>query len=191
MVTNIMAPKFSIIFRGLIRQASFPECWRSANITAIDKGAPSPNWENYRPISITPISSKVYEKLVSHKLSSFCEKIYFFPAAQYAYRKGLGCTDALLTISHHLHKSLDTGMESYIVQLDFSDAFERLSHSGSLLVYVAMCCPSVGSSSPTAGGESWFMVPLVSGSESFLVCHMKCVWVIFCSSLKDEHPAHQ
>ena len=44
--------------------------------------------------------------------------------------KALGCTDALLTISHHLQKSLDVGLESYIVQLDFSAAFDRVSHSG-------------------------------------------------------------
>ena len=37
--------------------------------------------------------------------------------------------DALLTISHHLHNSLDTGMESYIVHLDFSAAFDRVSNS--------------------------------------------------------------
>ena len=50
-------------------------------------------------------------------------------------RKGLAaCTiaDALLTISHHLQESLDTGMNSYIVQLDFSVAFDRVSHSGLL-----------------------------------------------------------
>ena len=60
-----------------------------------------------RPISITPILSKVYEKLVSHKLSSFFEKYGLLPAAQFSYRRGLGCTDALLTISHHLQKYLD------------------------------------------------------------------------------------
>ena len=40
--------------------------------------------------------------------------------------------DALLTISHHLQKFLDAGMESYFVQLDFSAAFERVNHSGLL-----------------------------------------------------------
>ena len=55
------------------------------------------------------------------------------PAAQFAYRKGLGYTDALLNISHHLQKFLDTGMELQIVQLDFSAAFDRVSHSGLLL----------------------------------------------------------
>ena len=53
-------------------------------------------------------------------------------ATQFAYRKGLGCTDALLTISHHLQKSLDTRMESYILQLDISGAFDRVSHNGLL-----------------------------------------------------------
>ena len=54
------------------------------------------------------------------------------PAAQFAHRKGLGCADALLSISHHLHKSPDAGRESYIVQLDFSAAIDRVSHSGLL-----------------------------------------------------------
>ena len=89
-----------------------------------------PDIEIYRPISITHILSKVYEKLVSHKLLSFCEKCGFVPAAQFAFWKGLGCTDALLIIYHHLRKSLDAGKESYIVQLDFSAAFDTVSHSG-------------------------------------------------------------
>ena len=66
----------------------------------------------------------MYEKLVSHKPSSFCEKYGSLPAAQFAQRKGLGCNEALLTISHHLQKSLDAGMESYIVQLNFSAAMD-------------------------------------------------------------------
>ena len=73
-VADIIAPILSIIFLTLIRLGSFPECWGSANVTAITKGAPSPDRENYRPISITPIQFKVYEKLVYHKLSRSHEK---------------------------------------------------------------------------------------------------------------------
>ena len=109
-----------------------PEFWWSVNVTAILKDAES--LLNYRPISITPILSKVYEKLASHKLFSFCEKYVFLTAAQFAYRKGLGFTDALLAISHHLQKSLDAGMEFYIILLDFSAAFDRVSHSGLLFI---------------------------------------------------------
>ena len=74
----------------------------------------------------------MYEKFVSLKLFSLCEKYGSLPAAQFAYWKGLGCIDALLTTSHHLQKSLDALMESHIVQLYFSAAFDRVSHSGLL-----------------------------------------------------------
>ena len=52
------------------------------------------------------------------------------PTAQFAFREGLCCT--AYTISDHLQKSLDAGMESYVVQLDFSAPFDRVSHSSLL-----------------------------------------------------------
>ena len=45
---------------------------------------------------------------------------------------GAALHDALLTISHHLQNSLGAVTESYIVQLDFSAAFDSVSHSGLL-----------------------------------------------------------
>ena len=102
MVADIIAPKLNIIFLETIRWGSFPKRWRSANAAAIPNDAPSPDTENYPPISITPVLSMVYEKLVSHKLSNFLEKYVFLLAAQFAHRKGMGFKDELLTISHHL-----------------------------------------------------------------------------------------
>ena len=54
----------------------------------------------------------------------------------------------IITISHHLQKSLDAGMESYIVQLDFSAAFDRVRHNGLLFKLEsigigAVCCPFI------------------------------------------------
>ena len=80
-VADIITPRLSIIFLGLIRWRSFPECWRSAIVTAIPKGASSTDRENCHPIPITPILSKLYEKLVSHKLFIFLEKYCFLPTA--------------------------------------------------------------------------------------------------------------
>jgi hypothetical protein len=136
-VADILAPRLSRIYRSLLRVGSFPECWRVANITAIPKGGCSADVRDYRPISITPILSKVYEKLLSHKLASYCESRGLFPARQFSYRKGLGCVDALLSVSHVMQSSLDTGAECRLVQLDFSAAFDRVSHTG--LLYRLQC----------------------------------------------------
>ena len=81
MVADIVDPKLSIIFCRLICLRLFPKCWESGNLTAIPMGAPSPDRDNYRPISINPTLASVYEKLVSHKLSIFCETLDFLLAA--------------------------------------------------------------------------------------------------------------
>ncbi|KAI3381869.1 hypothetical protein SNEBB_010891 [Seison nebaliae] len=127
-IADILAPKLSVIFRSLIRQGSFPKCWRTANIVPIPKGAVSPQASNYRPISLTPLLSKVYEKLLSSRLGSYFEKNNIYPTNQFAYRKNLGTCDALLSISHKLQMALDSGSEARAVQIDFSAAFDRVNH---------------------------------------------------------------
>ena len=61
-------PHLSVVFRRLVRLGSFPACWRQANVTQIPKGPPSSSVANYRPISITSVLSKVFERLVSVRL---------------------------------------------------------------------------------------------------------------------------
>ena len=46
---DFISPKLSIIFRKLIRMGSFSECWRSANVSAIAKGAASPDTKTTDP----------------------------------------------------------------------------------------------------------------------------------------------
>ena len=60
---DVLAPRFSVVFRRLVRLGSFPACWRQANVTPIPKGPPSLSVANYRPISITSVLSEVFERL--------------------------------------------------------------------------------------------------------------------------------
>ena len=68
---------------------------------------------DYRPISRTPVLSKVFEKIVAGKISIFLEGL--LPPSQFSYRRGLGTCDALLTLSPHLQVALDRGMEGRFV----------------------------------------------------------------------------
>ena len=133
MTADFIAPKLAKIFRDLMRLGSFPESWRTANITPIPKGSnPSQFPLDYRPISITPIISKIYEKLISRRLYKFADSINFLPATQFGFRKGLGTTDALLLLTHDLQSSLDKRAESRVVSLDFSSAFDLVNHQALL-----------------------------------------------------------
>ena len=56
------------------------------------------------------------------------ERSGVLPTAQFAYRKGLGTCDALLCVSHTLQSASESGQEARVVQIDFSVAFDRVSH---------------------------------------------------------------
>ena len=49
---DVMAPSLSVVFRRLVRQSSFPACWRQANVTLIPKGRLSSSVANFHNISI-------------------------------------------------------------------------------------------------------------------------------------------
>ena len=129
---DVMAPRLSVVFRLLVRLGSFPACWRQANVTLIPKGPPSSSVANYRPISITSVLSKVFERLVSVSFGRFMGRSGVLPTTQFAYRKGLGTCDALLCVSHTLQSALEGGQEARIAQIDFTAAFDRVNHLGIL-----------------------------------------------------------
>ena len=97
------------MFRRIVRLGSFQPSWRQANVTLIPKGQPSSSVANRRPISITSVLSKVFERLVSVRLGRFMERHGVLPTTQFAYRKGLGTCDALLCVSHTLKSALESG----------------------------------------------------------------------------------
>ena len=102
----------SVWFRRLLRLGSFPACWRQANVTPIPKGQSSSSVANYRPISITTVLSKVFERLVAVRLGRFMEHRGVLPTIQFANRKCLGTCDALLCVSHILQSALESGQEA-------------------------------------------------------------------------------
>ena len=114
-----------------------------ANVTPIPKGSPSSSASNYRPISLTPILSKVFERLVSVRLGRFMECRGVLPTTQFAYRKGLGTRKALLWVAHTLQSAVEMGQEARIVQINFSAAFDRVNHQG---VLFKLCSVGVGGS---------------------------------------------
>ena len=88
---------------------------------------------DYRPITITPVLSKVFERLLAKHLNAFAEKKNLFSSLQFGFRKGLGTCDALLTITNVVQKALDSGCEVRMVGIHLTAAFERVNQEA--LIY--------------------------------------------------------
>ena len=95
-MADVLAPRLSVVFRQLLRLGSFHACWRQTNVTPIPKGPSSSSVANYRPISIIPVLSKVFKRLVAVRLGRFTEHCGVLPTTQFADWKCLGTSDTLL-----------------------------------------------------------------------------------------------
>ena len=164
-----MAQHLTEVFWWLVRLGSFPACWRQTNVTPIPKGPLSSSIGNYRPISITSVLYKVFERLVSVRLGRFMQRSGVLPTTQFAYWKGLGTCDALLCLSHVQQSALESGQEARIVQIDFSTAFEKVNHPGILYKLHSLGIGSSGLSILTQFLSNRSQHVMVDGCRSKLV----------------------
>ena len=184
---DVMAPRLSVVFRRIVRLCNFPVCCRQANVTPIPKGPPYSSVANYRPISITSVLSKVFERLVSVRLGRFMERSGVIPTTQFAYQKGLGKCIALLCMSHTLQSALEGGQEARIVQSDFSAAFDSVNHLG---ILYKLCSVGIGGSVFSILTEcppNRSQHGMVDGCRSkWLALYQECLravfWASYCSS---------
>ena len=68
------------MYRFFICLRSILACWRQANVTPIPKGSSYCSVSNYPPISISPLLSNVFDRLVSVHLGQFMERSGVLPA---------------------------------------------------------------------------------------------------------------
>ena len=60
-----------MLFNNSVSEGIFPECFKTAKIIPIFKSGDSNSTVNYRPISMLPFLSKIFEKLMCARLDSY------------------------------------------------------------------------------------------------------------------------
>ena len=97
-----------------------------ANITPVFKKDDRTDKSNYRPISILPNLSKVFEKCIYNQLSIFFEKV--LSKYQCGFRKGFSAQYCLLKLLEQWKESADQGLVFGALLTDLSKVFDCLSH---------------------------------------------------------------
>ena len=82
--------------------------------------------DNYRPVGILPVISKVFEKLLCKQTTVFVDPL--LSKFQCSFRTGYGVQDCLLVISQHWKLMVDKGKVYGALLKDLSKAFDYLSH---------------------------------------------------------------
>ena len=126
---DIIADPLCYIYNQSLSKSEVPSDWRHANVTPIFKKGDKSKPENYRPISLTCIASKVLEHIVTSHIMKFIEGNNILFPQQHGFRSKLSCETQLVELVSDISKELDAEREVDACLLDFSKAFDKVNHA--------------------------------------------------------------
>ena len=124
-----IAPALTQIFQRSLDTGQLPDVWLKANVTCVYKKGDKHQAENYRPISLKSVISKILEHIVCKNIMDHLENNNILTNLNHGFRSGYSCETQLLITVNDLLKSQNNGTQVDIGILDFSKAFDTVPHS--------------------------------------------------------------
>ena len=91
------------------------------------------NIKNYRLVSLLPIFSKVFERIIYDNILKYILDKTLISPKRFRFRPGESCVNRPLSITHYIFTSFDNGLEVREVFSNISKAFDKVWHNG--LIY--------------------------------------------------------
>jgi hypothetical protein len=121
----------------------FPSPWKIAKITIIQKPNKS-NYElleNYRPISVLPTFSKIFERIILSRLKWIAAEGRWFNPGQHGFREGCSTETAAHDLVHHIETHLSNKEFTASAFVDIKAAFDSAWHPAIIAALLKKNCP--------------------------------------------------
>ena len=92
-----------LIFHSCLQPGVFPDIWKRANIIPIHNKNQKNLLKNYRPVSLLPICSKIFERLIFNSIYNYLHKHKLLHPNQSGFKPGDSCTNQLISITHTIY----------------------------------------------------------------------------------------
>ena len=125
---HIIAPLLTILFNNCLRSGIFPNELKIARVIPLYKSGDKSDITNYRPISLLPVLSKIFEKLIHSRMTKFFDEYNVIYNKQFGFRKKHSTVHALNTAVTQIIKSLNKNDIVLGIFPDFSKAFDTVKH---------------------------------------------------------------
>ena len=124
-----IAPILSKLFQKTLDKSKVPEDWKQANITPIYKKGSRKDPQNYRPVSLTSVPSKILEHIIASNIMDHLDKHNILYEYQHGFRSKRSCETQLIMTIQDLAESLNKKKQIDMIILDFAKAFDKVPHN--------------------------------------------------------------
>ena len=108
---------------------TFPDIMKKAIVRPLFKKEDKEKPENYRPVSILPIVSKVFERSATNQLMNYLEEQNKLTNTQHAYRRSHSTVTCLADLVDEIRRRRDRNETVGVIGMDLSKAFDSINHN--------------------------------------------------------------
>ena len=127
-VSSSISPILTCIINQSLCTGIFPESLKIAKIIPVYKKENPHITDNYRPVSLLPILSKIFEKVVFIQVYDYFTENDLLYKSQYGFRKLHSTELAALEFADKIVSNLEQGKLPLAIFLDLSKAFDTIDH---------------------------------------------------------------
>ena len=120
-------PYLHLLFQHIFRSGLFPLEWTKSIILPIHKKGSTRLCDNFRPISLTSLISKIYTYVLNERLSEFVDSMNILPEEQAGFRKGYSTVDHMFTLYAMTVKQFSKNRKLYAAFVDFKKCFDLVN----------------------------------------------------------------
>ena len=129
-----IAPSLCTLINYCIDNSTFPTLQKYAKVIPVYKGHGSKDdMGNYRPISILPLLSKVFEKHIHHALYGYMEENNLLHQLLSGFQRFYSTETALIRLTDQILLYMDNDRVTGLIFIDYKKAFELIDHDVLLL----------------------------------------------------------
>ena len=116
------------LFNKSLFAGKFPEDWKIARIAPIFKSGAKDDRSNYRPISVLPFMSRLFEKLIFNQFNEYLDANKSLYEHQSGFRLLHSVATALLASTNDWYLNIDNGKYTGLIFIDLKKAFDTVDH---------------------------------------------------------------
>ena len=136
-ISTFLISKFSLtlsgpllhVFNLSLTQAIVPQQLKVAKVIPIFKSGDSDSPDNYRPISLLPAFSKILERIVCSRLSTFLDVNNLLSNNQFGFRSDHSTVHPLSQFVNFISEKLNNKEHALAIFCDVKKAFDSVDHS--------------------------------------------------------------
>ena len=108
---------------------TFPDVCKIAKLKPLFKKGSRTEPKNYRPISLLPLLSKIFERTIHNQTQAFLDRNHILYDFQSGFRTNCSTDFCLSYLNDKISKGFDSGLLTGMILIDLQKAFDTINHT--------------------------------------------------------------